>query len=378
MKSHHAVAIGRQGNFLFWGFHASPEQLAPEARKCFVNAICYIREFEGQPVLVRDAGRYYPRQWIMDYAYNYMLCSDPEKAMELLSPAGQQDPAKAGKSALQIQQAMRKYFPAELPNDPMAILEYCRTNFEYFRGSDERRGVFVLDRDAKEVGISNRSIDLLDACVTMLERGERVEQAMRLLRRYTTQSLPGASAWRGWLEANRSRLYFTEVGGYKFLVAPLDHSAGPASEGLPFDDAVAVKNEARPVRASARFTAPNLAAGGETDLEVKLAIDPTWHVQVLDRTGESPLGTRIELELPAGVQAIGDWSSPEPGKVRDGRPILMGEAAFRRRIQITPEVRPGAIKAACRVTFQACDPFHSRARETITVEAGGRIGTTSP
>ncbi len=57
MKSPEAVAIGRQGNFLFWGFFSPPSVLVPEARKCLVNAICYIKKFDGQMSLVRKMPR---------------------------------------------------------------------------------------------------------------------------------------------------------------------------------------------------------------------------------------------------------------------------------------------------------------------------------
>jgi len=28
--------------FFLWGFAASPQDMVPEARKCFANAVCYI------------------------------------------------------------------------------------------------------------------------------------------------------------------------------------------------------------------------------------------------------------------------------------------------------------------------------------------------
>ena len=58
MKSPEAVAIGRQGNFLLWGFYSPPSDLMPEARQCLVNAICYIKKFDGQSAAgAQDATR---------------------------------------------------------------------------------------------------------------------------------------------------------------------------------------------------------------------------------------------------------------------------------------------------------------------------------
>ena len=72
----------------------------------------------------------------------------------------------------------------------------------------------VVDEDAKGLGLSNRKVELLDRCVSMLERGDRPALARRLLRRYTTEDFADAEGWRSWLETHRRRLFFTDVGGF--------------------------------------------------------------------------------------------------------------------------------------------------------------------
>lgn len=47
------VAIGRHGNFLHWGFSASPEEMTEEAKSVFANAIVYISQFAGQTPIAR-------------------------------------------------------------------------------------------------------------------------------------------------------------------------------------------------------------------------------------------------------------------------------------------------------------------------------------
>jgi hypothetical protein len=88
----------------------------------------------------------------------------------------------------------------------------------------------VVDEDVKNLCLSNRKVEILDRCVRMLEEGDRSELALRILRRYTTENLQDASAWRAWLEEGRGRLFFTDVGGYKFLVAP---ASIPVKSRLP-------------------------------------------------------------------------------------------------------------------------------------------------
>lgn len=63
-------------------------------------------------------------------------------------------------------------------------------------------------------------IEILDVCVAMIERGDRPELALRLLRRYTTEDFSDARHWRSWLDSARDRLYFDEIGRFKFAVAP--------------------------------------------------------------------------------------------------------------------------------------------------------------
>ena len=47
-KMNGAVAVGRHGNFLQWGFSAPPSQMTEAGRKFFLNCICYIVQFDGK------------------------------------------------------------------------------------------------------------------------------------------------------------------------------------------------------------------------------------------------------------------------------------------------------------------------------------------
>jgi hypothetical protein len=46
-KPYLATGIGRHGNFLQWGWSASPSQMTPAGRDLFINSICYIHKFDG-------------------------------------------------------------------------------------------------------------------------------------------------------------------------------------------------------------------------------------------------------------------------------------------------------------------------------------------
>lgn len=208
-KGPDSVALGRHGNFFLWGFSAGPSDMTPEARQCFVNSVCYIQKFDGQKPLVRKNGR--GRQWALVYAGYVNLITD-EKFIEQLFPAD-----------------LRKRFG----KDAEKYRKYYQENLEYLHPSSNGR--FAVDEDVKGLGLSNRKVELLDRCVSLLEKGEKADLALRVLKRYTGESFAAARERRAWLEKNRGRLFFSDVGGFKFFVAPADKqaAAAPAAGSRP-------------------------------------------------------------------------------------------------------------------------------------------------
>ena len=120
--------------------------------------------------------------------------------------------------------ALEDQLPADLRErfgtDSDKYLTYYRENLEFLRPAAPDSHRFIVDEDAKTVGPSNRKLELLDRCVSMLERKDQPELATRLLERYTQEEFDTAQRWRDWLEGNRNRLFFSDVGGFKFFVGP--------------------------------------------------------------------------------------------------------------------------------------------------------------
>jgi len=192
-KGPDAVALGRHGNFFLWGFSAQPSDMTPAMRQCFVNAVHYIKKFDGQKPLVRKSSS--GREWAFVYA-GYLKQISDEKFLNQLFPDD-----------------LRQRFG----KDADKYTAYYQENLEYLHCPGGRP---VVDEDVKQLGLSNRKIELLERCVSMLEKGERPELALRVLKRYTNETFGEAGPWRTWLDKNRERLFFTDVGGYKFLVKP--------------------------------------------------------------------------------------------------------------------------------------------------------------
>jgi hypothetical protein len=240
------VALARQGNFFLWGFSAAPGDMTPSGQRLFVNAVAYIRNFNGRRPLVhciaparenalRNA--LLPRA-IADGATERAFQEQEPTIREMFKDHPELLPKDCKdidsylammKTSLAKQEAaaLADLLPADLRErfgaDSDQYLAYYRQNLEFLRPAAADSHRFVVDEEAKAVGPSNRKVDLLDRCVTMLERKDQPELATRLLQRYTQETFETAQQWREWLEKNRDRLFFSDVGGYKFFVAPANH-----------------------------------------------------------------------------------------------------------------------------------------------------------
>ncbi len=380
MKSPDSVAIGRQANFLLWGFYGSPSDLTPEARKCFVNAICYIKQFDGQKPLVRKPkGPWRSRLWGFAFAFYCQSICDRQQFLISQPDATGNDPAKIDELHRARLKQFREQFPKELQqrfgDDPKRYVAYYRDNMELLFPS-ERTGVpFTVDEDVKALGLSNRNIALLERCISMLERGDRPELALRVLKRYTTESFTGAAAWKAWLDAHRTRLYFTDIGGFKFLVAPESLVRTSKLEGgsglTPEPDAES------PVSASAELRPARVHPGEELELVVRIKIAPIWHIYAIGKSAGPGVATTLKLTLPKGVEAKADWAAPQPSRVADGQTAYEGAIEIRRSLRVAADFDARRIDVACELGYQACNAFSCQLPTRVTLQATAEVSTRS-
>jgi hypothetical protein len=205
-KEYGAVGVGRQGNFLQWGYSAPPSQMTEAGRKLFLNCICYIHKFDGKPPLIRRAS------------------SDRWNAIMLAALI----------NSIKDERFFSGTFSPELrekyEGDPNGLVKYYRDNFELIY----RDRVFLVDNELKSLGIkSNRQIGTLEKLISLLKDEKHAETARLLLARYTTESFQNAEQWQSWFEDNKNRIFFSDVGGYKFFVIPegyMENKAPPAMQ----------------------------------------------------------------------------------------------------------------------------------------------------
>ncbi len=194
-KEYGAVGVGRHGNFLQWGYSAPPSKMTEAGKKFFLNCLCYISRFDGKAPLIRSTSSHRLNALRLAAIVN-RISGDKKKFFT-------------------------RTFPPELwekyGSDPDGLVQYYRENLEF----TYRDKVFRIDSELKSLGMdSNRNLDTLERLISFLQDESQTDTARRLLARYTNQSFESTEEWQSWFESNRDRIFFSDVGGYKFLVVP--------------------------------------------------------------------------------------------------------------------------------------------------------------
>lgn len=109
----------------------------------------------------------------------------------------------------------------EVGRDINKYVPYYEESLEYLMPGEDRYRL-VVDEDVRALGLSNRQVETLGRCISLLEQGKETERAKRILQRYTYESFNNAKQWREWYQKNHKRLFFSEVNNYKFDLAPVD------------------------------------------------------------------------------------------------------------------------------------------------------------
>ena len=380
LKNAEAVALGRQGNYFMWGFSASPNHMTDEAKDVFVNTVCYIKKFDHQAPIMKKV-QIENREWVNEMIYRSdkalyqkTLIARKEGNARLLKmqqelkdrKAKGEDIGKGNEAFLKMPvsddvQSFDEYLKSWTGNgmydafgtNVEAYHKYYRDNLEYFYPVDAYS--LQVDEDAKKLGISNRKIELLEKCISMLEKGEEPALAQRVLERYTTEKFTSAKEWRIWLTKNKSNLYYTEAGGFKFMVNTYKTETAaiaPASTGdIKTANGVTTPTRADPVVVSATLVDE---ANGKKQVVVKAEILQGWHIYAYVPKDSPFITTQPIIELPEGVTS-GEWqaSAGVPFVGGEGMFVWEDKATFKTEISAASLKRGMVIK--CGLYYQVCD-----------------------
>ena len=192
------VGVSRQGNFLQWGYNGSPKQMTEAGKRFFINCIVYIRKFDGKLPLIRRSSN--DRSIAPMYARLIPQINDASFIEGLFGPG------------------IRAKFKGEPKSYAEDLAKYLEANMEFiYAGS----GGFEVDEDLKGLGIaSNRKLETLEKLAAL--RGDALKRTTvdKILARYLDAKTATPATAGQWLADNRERIFFTDVGGYKFMAAP--------------------------------------------------------------------------------------------------------------------------------------------------------------
>ena len=74
---------------------------------------------------------------------------------------------------------------------------------------------------------SNRKLETLQWLTELLGDAKCAPDARKALGRYTRESFQTPEEWQAWFKKSRDRIFFTNAGGYKFLVRPEGYPTRP-------------------------------------------------------------------------------------------------------------------------------------------------------
>jgi hypothetical protein len=259
-KGPDSVAIGRHGHLVLWGFYAPPSGLTDSAKNALVNTVAWTSQFDRAPRLVSQVAQHresfaeflhYVRDLRGFYDKNQKEIAEYVERARSLREAGKTRKLTADEQAVadQYESLAQAALPpfeewsksmfdsfdealvARCGIDVACYAAWYNENREYLIGK-ERFG-FVVDEHAKRLGLPNRELGSLSKAIELLSVDAAKADALAFLQRYTGQQLTEAAAFREWLKTHGERLFFSDVGGYRWFERPATPAAAMPSKPAP-------------------------------------------------------------------------------------------------------------------------------------------------
>lgn len=227
-----SVTIGRYGNYLIWSYTAEITNMTAAAQAAFVNSICYMKSFgkvAPEPVSYQPN----PRREFLKAIY-YLRCASNEftranqtfierhdvSALDTLRKYDFFDGSdkavlRAKREQSEHQEDVEQYIKFlprdirdEFHGDVEALIGYYSENYDHLYLDARHR--YVVDEDAKPLGIPNYSPDFLKKCIDLLAAGGNQKLALTLLKRYVGKSIETPADWQAWYDSEGKNWVFDE------------------------------------------------------------------------------------------------------------------------------------------------------------------------
>lgn len=380
-KTIDAVAIGRHGNFFFWGFSASPTYMTESAKQVFANSIVYIASLKGERVIAR---KYYDRAATREYVKELVYNTTKEAYLEreesnkkfFMEQSSIQDKIKQkkinGESLTNqeemllsrnikyeqlsyddfLRKQMKNGYYEMFNGDAKAFAKYIKDNKPYLYGA-AMFYKYIVDEDAKSLKIANNDIKILDKAISLLEKNKDIDKAQRILDRYTLCTFTKAEDWREWFNSNKDKLFFTESGGWLFMVDTKDNLVEGnnykakanylAANTIELDEV----DDKSPVSVGAKLVTYH---GGSQAVLVKFKIAKGYHIYANVSDNDPFIKTNVEL-LESDNYKYKQIQLPPSGYYNEnGTTIYENEAVF-----VIPISGYGLETLKVKCEWQCCD-----------------------
>jgi hypothetical protein len=212
------AAIWRQGHLLHFAFDLSPSDMNETGQALLLNSIAYIVRFaEDRPIAITPSVFNEPniscrqRRWI-----------------EKLIVSGGKRPEPASMNYMMTPETVAVVKDMDGP----AYARWFKENELYLTCAPD--GKLMVDAAAREFQLPFEKPGFIPKAIELLGVKTNETKARQLLNRYVPQGPANGSVteWNQWWQENRSRLFFTTSGGYRYYIDPLAKRRGIPSDQL--------------------------------------------------------------------------------------------------------------------------------------------------
>lgn len=213
-KTPSAAACWRQGNLLHFGFEQSPAEMNDTGRRLLLNCIAYISAFTDDRPIASTPSAFFG------------AARSRASLDRRLGPGG---------SAAELQWFFTPQTMQVLQGkNPDQLGAWFAQNRGYLHPGAEAK--LELDAQAVQAGYAVDKPEFFDRSIANLRKGgQHAQLAATLLSRYAPSEIAPAispNEWSKWLEANRSFLFFSDQGDYRWYVDGLAKRRGVPSAQL--------------------------------------------------------------------------------------------------------------------------------------------------
>ena len=113
-------------------------------------------------------------------------------------------------------------------------------------------------------------------------------------------------------------------------------------------------SSSQPVTAAMKSASSEVIAGETFEILVRVEIAGAHHIYASNVVGKPFVPTTLEVMLPRGVEALGNWIGPEPTRKRNGELVYTDSVLFRRQLRVRANVPAGPLSIEGELHYQTC------------------------